>query len=40
MSIDFAYLNFAHLCLEDEGVVKLFSSLFDEIPGPKVRYLE
>lgn len=31
MSIDFADLSFAHLCSEDQGVVKLFSSLLDEI---------
>lgn len=40
MSIDFVYLSFVYFCLEDEGVVKFFSSLFDEIFGFKVRYLE
>lgn len=40
MSTDFPKLTYAHLCLADQGVVKPFSSLFDEISSSKVRYLE
>lgn len=39
MSTDFPDLTFAHLFLVDQRVVKLFNSLFDEIPGSRVSYL-